>query len=474
MKQTKEKNSDITQEQKMAIAITIRNDLNFEKNPNIFLPAQGRGEIKDRIIKWETKSEDGSVATSQIKIYPLADYGNLNTEDQKVLYALIKLWDEKDRPEILYFSLSELAKKLKKSWSSRTHKSLKQSLLRLSVTSFVWFNSYREGVTKKYFKELRAFTILTDLHIAEAGEEQSHPNKQSCRIRFNLYLDSNLRSKHTQPIFYNQIIRFKSGIAQLIYQHLELVMHDKTRYERTSYNLFFEDLQLECVDYKYPSGRKKALDIAVKELQGVVIPSGIVNVSVEFTKDKQDYKIVVIKEEQTLLTLKCEEEPNQQTNNQEAVPEKTAQESNQPKQTLAEQIVLCFLEKFHLPRKKALRNEILTAKEWIEEYKFDLEKGQIFINYSKKWALETSFEPQNFAGLGQYLDRALDKIKEMEIVKQRENCKLCDFDGKVNCKEASDRYFLWNCPHNLEQIQNHADTYKVKIQLNSGTVLVPS
>lgn len=478
MTQAKERNLQLTEEQKQAITIIVRNDLNIEKSP-IFVLSRSKGEMKVREIEWQRKISKDETILSKIRISPSLDHGSLNTEDQKVLYALIKLWEGKGRPEILYFSLNELAKALEKSWSVKTYNSLRESLLRLRFTAFVWIKAYYDDATNDYYDELDSFTILSDLKIAKRTKNE-RITTQACKVKFNEYLDKNLRSNHTQPAFYNQIIKFKSGLAQLIYQQLELVMHDKIRYERNSEGLLLEDLKLDCVDYKYPSGRKKVLDVAVKELQGVPIPSGIITTSLEQTKDKSDYKLVVIKEVQLLLPLKYEEGEEQPEGHQEAKTEtaattktkKTPPATNQPA-SLAEQIVRFFLEKFRIKRKEPLKKEVITAQEWIEQYNLDLEKAQVFISKCKVYAAETDFDVQNFGGLRQYLDRTTQIFEQMEVNRAIKACALCDETGHIDGKEESGRDFAFKCVHDLEKIQVYANKYKVQVRLKDHTILEP-
>lgn len=473
MTQAKEKKILLTENQKFAIAEIVRGDLNLEKSPSIFVPAQGRGQLKDRTIEWTRKISDGGTVLSTIDISPSVKYGNLNTEDQKVLYALIKMWNEKGRPEVLVFSLRDLARTLEKSWSAKTYNSLKDSLFRLRGTLFVWTKAYYDGATEDYYDELDSFTILSELKIAKRTKDKSI-TVEACKIRFNEHLDKNLRSKYTQPTFYNQIIKFKSGLAQLIYQQLELVMHDKIRYERNSEGLFIEDLKLDSVDFKYPSGRKRALEIAVKELQNVPIPSGIVNASVEQTKDKSDYKLVVIKELQQLLGLKYSEDQQQPETNQNITPpEQPAPTLTKPALSLAQQIIVFFLEKFRVKRKTPLKKELYTAQGWIEQYNLDLEKAQVFISRCKVWAAETDFDVQNFAGLKQYLDRTTQIFEQMETNRAINACKFCDENGYIDGKEQNGREFVFKCIHDLEKIQNLANKDKFQIRLYDKTIIDP-
>lgn len=476
MTQAKEKNLQLTEEQKQAITIIVRNDLNIEKSP-IFVLSRSKKEMKVREIEWQRKISKDETILSKIRISPSLDHGSLNTEDQKVLYALIKLWEGKGRPEILYFSLNELAKALEKSWSVKTYNSLRESLLRLRFTAFVWIKAYYDDATNDYYDELDSFTILSDLKIAKRTKKE-RITTQACKVKFNEHLDKNLRSNHTQPAFYNQIIKFKSGLAQLIYQQLELVMHDKIRYERNSEGLLLEDLKLDCIEYKYPSGRKKVLDVAIKELQGVPIPSGIITASVEQTRDKSDYKLVVIKVEQQLL--KREEAQEQPEGHQEGKTEteattktkKTAPTTNQPA-TLAEQIVRFFLEKFRIKRKEPLKKEVITAQEWIDQYNLDLEKAQVFISKCKVYAAETDFDVQNFGGLRQYLDRTTQIFEQMEVNRAIKACKLCDENGYIDGKEQNGREFVFKCVHDLEKIQNVANKDKFQIKLKDNTIVEP-
>lgn len=475
MTQLKEKKIQLTEDQKFAIAEIVRSDLNLEKSPSIFIPSQGRGEMKTRIIEWERKITKDSSILSRIKISPNLDYGNLNTEDQKVLYALIKLWEEKGRPEVLLFSLRDLARILKKSWSTKTYNSLKDSLFRLRGTLFVWTKAYYDGVTEDYYDELDSFTILSDLKIAKRTQGRS-VTVEACKIRFNEHLDKNLRSKHTQPSFYNQIIKFRSGLAQLIYQQLELVMHDKIRYERNSEGLFLEDLKLDSINYKYPSGRKRDLDVAVKELQNVLIPSGVINASIEKTKDNSDYKLVVTKEVQLLLALRYKEDEQQPENNEDIKStniEREAVVPARPELSLAEQIVKFFLEKFRVKRKESLKKEIQTAQEWIEKYSLDLEKAQIFVSKCKVWAAETDFDVQNFAGLRQYLDRTKETFEKIEVERAIKGCSLCDENGYVDGKEENGREFVFKCSHKLAELESYANQSKIAIKLAGNRVLEP-
>jgi hypothetical protein len=474
----------------------VRPELNIEKWSPFWQPAQSRSQPKIKILERKKLLQNGGIELSRVEVSPSLKHGNLTTEDQKVWYGVLILWEKAGKPEELTFSLRKLVEVLERNWCYRTYEAIKKSLGRLNATSFNWINSYHDSTTKKTLEVLDSFHILADLQIAKVSQGSSI-NTAKCFCRFGKVLYQNLMNTYTRPTFFSIVIKLKSGVAQLLYKYLEFVMQKREDYEETSKKVF-EKLGLEGEAYKQASKRKQILETAQKELntilkdadgreQGFPIPNGILFLKLEKTKDGSDWKVIIRKNAQIILpAIEASYQPEEDEEAPTIVIEvkeagtKSKHPDKQPKETpqinlpLAQQIVLYFFQKFHIRRQKPLKREILTAQEWIEEYNLDLEKGQILVNWSKGWAAETNFNIQNFAGLALYLDRALEKIKQIETTRQTENCKLCDFDGKVNCKEASDRYFLWNCPHNLEQIQNYANTYKVNIQLNSGTILVPS
>ena len=81
----------------------------------------------------------------------------------------------------------------------------------------------------------------------------------------------------------------------MLYAHLDVILSDKTHYERTTEHLF-SDLFLEGEKkYRYPSQRKQNLEKAIQELHGKPLTTGLLKLSIEKTKDGDDYKLVAQK-----------------------------------------------------------------------------------------------------------------------------------------------------------------------------------
>ena len=76
----------------------IRSELNLEKW-SIWMPAQSRVKRTEIVRERETTREDGSKEQARVTIQSVGKLGLFTTEDQKTYYALIKLWEEKGKPD---------------------------------------------------------------------------------------------------------------------------------------------------------------------------------------------------------------------------------------------------------------------------------------------------------------------------------------------------------------------------------------
>lgn len=491
-------NKTTTKQREFLPNLIVRPELNLEKWSTIWQPAHLLLPLQVRVSERQKNLKDGSIFLSRVEVSPSLRHGNLTTEDQKTFYALIRLWELKGKPEVLVFSLRELANVLGKTWGTRNIELLKSSLLRLNATSLTWLNSYYDSTTKELYKNLSAFHILVNLDIAEKISHSGF-NKQACSVRFHQLIERNLRNKYTRPVMFNIIVNLRSGIAQILYKYLEFVMHTREEYEEASKKLF-EKLGFIGQDYGYASIRKRLLDKAIKELnsvlqdvsglgQGFPIPSGIVYITLEKTKDVLDWKIVCKKIPQPMLPFENSLENEEEQEDTPAVvvevkeiakeikqlkkESKTTATDKKSELNLAEQIVRFFLEKFRVKRTDPLSKELLTVKQWISKYNLDLEKAQVFISRCKDWTAETGFDVQNIAGLRQYLDRTAQIFEQMEINRAIKACKLCDDNGYIDGQEENGREFVFRCDHDLSELQQYSSKGKIRITLYDKSIIEP-
>ncbi len=402
-------------ENKTELQKRIYAELNLEKW-SIWQPTYTNNNPKRRILEREISLHDGSRIIARVEV-GFSDLGVLTTDDQKVYYALIKMWEEDGRPSILCFSLRRLAKVLNKPWSGAIANTLSQSLKRLQATPFAWIDSYYDSTTKKNITIEESFNILANLHLVK-DKVGKRTTKQECRCKFNDLIDNNLRNNHTKPLLFDTIIQFTSGITQLLYKHVDLVMADKSHYERRT-ELLFQDLQLEGEGYKKPSVRKRILEKACKEIDGQPISTGFLKATIKQTEDGKDYKVVFDKVKGTAKqkTITVEATTPQQ-------PEKTVapphSKQKAPVSSATHDLVNYFYQLFHnLDTCTPTDKEVSQAASLINSYGLDLAKYTI--EFAKTSSEKTNFQPQSFGGIVQYAPKAAADFtrKQQEQIQQQ-------------------------------------------------------
>src|SRR5580704_16818868 len=90
----------------------IRSELNIEKWPAIWQPAKSKNKPALRTMERETTAENGSRIVSRVEV-GYTQLGTLSTEEQKLLYVIIRLWEDADKPNVqVFFSTRGLARML--------------------------------------------------------------------------------------------------------------------------------------------------------------------------------------------------------------------------------------------------------------------------------------------------------------------------------------------------------------------------
>ena len=263
--------------------VKIRPELNLEKWP-VWVPSNARGETQIKTIEREG---------AKLEVTPNVKWGHLTTDDQKVYYALVKIWEDAGRPDtFVSFSLRQVSDTVGRGWGTANIESLKAALMRLRATLFVWENSYFDSATGDTVELLDTFNILSELKISRRKSDGA-TNRGIGYFRFHDYIVANLIRNYTKPLLFNVVLRFRSEIAQLLYTRLDFFLADRPKYERYTAALF-EDLGLHGTAYKYPSKRVQTLTSALKELEGAPLSKGgiIETATIEEGARGTDYKAV--------------------------------------------------------------------------------------------------------------------------------------------------------------------------------------
>ena len=328
-----------------------------------------------------------------------------------MFYALVKQWEDSGKPSAqVFFSDRLLQRLLKKSWGSNVLEAITGSLRRLRTTPFTWMRSYHKSDSPKTsVEEETFFTLLSDLKIVRRKTD-GHVTNQQGYFQFDKNILENLLANYTKPLFLEDLFRFKSEVAQLLYVHIDLILAGKTVYERKTKELF-EDLGLRGESYHFPSNRKQVLDRALKELQGVRLSTGVLKRAVlERTKDNQDYKVVFRK---GAMSLDPEDTPAVVAELGHSVEIAAAPvvvnhyaTTKDPVAQRAEDLLRHFHKSFHeVDNHHPQAKETSQALTLISQH--GLESARHVVDFAKTVAGTTGFNIQTFGGVLQYTSRAL-------------------------------------------------------------------
>ena len=75
----------------------VRAELNIERWPAMWQPSKSKTKAAVRTMKRETTLSDGTRAVSKLEV-GFTQFGTITTEDQRMLYALVKQWEDTGKP----------------------------------------------------------------------------------------------------------------------------------------------------------------------------------------------------------------------------------------------------------------------------------------------------------------------------------------------------------------------------------------
>ena len=166
----------------------------------------------------ETLADDGSRVVSRVEV-GYTQLGTLSTEEQKLLYVLIKLWEDASKPDVqVFFSTRGLARMLKKKgWGTNVIQSLTKSLRKLRTIPIEWINSYFDQTADgAVVVDRRPFTILGDLRIVERRQDGA-VNSSLGYFKFDDHILSNLQRNYTKPVCIAERVNDFETVGEIIY-----------------------------------------------------------------------------------------------------------------------------------------------------------------------------------------------------------------------------------------------------------------
>ena len=390
----------------------IRSELNIEKWPAIWQPSKSKNRPALRTMEREI-SLDGTRIKSRVEV-GYTQLGTLSTEEQKLLYVLIKLWEDEGKPDAqVFFSTRGLARMLKKKgWGTNVIEATTKSLRKLRTVPIEWINSYRDQTKSgEVLVERRPFTILGDLRIVERRQDGA-VNSSLGYFKFDDHILRNLQLNYTKPVCIEEFFKLKSEIAQLVYSHVDLMLFDKSRYERRTRELF-QDLGLKNAEYAHMYERRRALEKGLKELEGIRLSKGSVrSATIEKTKDGKDYKVVFVK----AAARDGDSMPDGFVVSEPAPAVVINRYSDQPDPLLvdAQRLVRHFHKTFHdLDSRPPQSKETAQALSLISQHGFGA--AQDIVDFASHEARKTGYPVQHFGAVLSYASRALADADRRKI-----------------------------------------------------------
>jgi hypothetical protein len=383
----------------------IRSELNVEKWPAIWQPAKSKNKPALRVMEREVTAADGSRVVSRVEV-GYTQLGTLTTEEQKTLYVLIKLWEDSGKPDAqVFFSSRGLARMLKKKgWGTNVIQAITKSLRKLRTIPIEWINSYYDKTDHgAVVVDRRPFTLLGELRVVERRQDGAVNSSQGY-FKFDDHVLTNLQLNYTKPVCIEEFFKLKSEIAQLIYSHIDLMLWDKSKYERRSKELF-DDLGLKNSEYAHMYERKRAIEKALCELNGIRLSSGVLKSgTIEKTADGKDYKVSFSKGAASSLEVTSIERLSEAT-----APGVVVNNYSKTKDQLAgqaESLVKKFYELFHkVETHQPQSKETAQALSLITQY--GSKKAGHIVEFALANSSASNYAPQTFGGIIQYTSRAV-------------------------------------------------------------------
>jgi hypothetical protein len=391
----------------------IRSELNIEKWPAIWQPAKSKNKPSVRVMEREVTVASGNRLVSRVEV-GYTQLGTLTTEEQKMLYVLIRLWEDSGKPDTqVFFSSRGLARMLKKKgWGTNVIQAITKSLRKLRTIPIEWINSFYDQTKQgAVVVDRRPFTLLGELRVVERRQDGA-VNGSLGYFKFDDHVLTNLQLNYTKPVCIEEFFKLKSEIAQLIYSHIDLMLFDKTRYERRSRELF-DDLGLNNSEYNRMYERRRAIEKALKELVGIRLSSGVLkSADIEKTSDGKDYKVWFSKTAATSRLGAAAPEKLPEV----APPSVVVNHYGKDKDALtlqAEELVCEFYKLFHgVDTHSPQSRETAQALSLITQH--GLPKARHIVEFARAAAASSNYAPQTFGGILQYSSRAsvdFDRLK---------------------------------------------------------------
>ena len=279
----------------------IRSDINLEKW-NLF---STRNNIGFRVIERKRTNLDGTTVIQKVSIGRPGSTETLTAQEAKIFYLLLNQWDKAGRnPDgVIHGSFREvyLALRGRKSWE-------KGRIVRLGDREKSWFEkkldkmigtviTYEEAYQTPQgdFLTKESFTLLNRIDLFDRKTDAQKRYFDFSSFTIHPLIIKSILGRNMKPLRLDVIVTLRKEISIILYRFLDLILFDKTKFERNVDELA-EDIGLKS------SARKDLLRRfreACRELEGRDLSHGRISYcALEETADKKNWKLVIRKSPQ--------------------------------------------------------------------------------------------------------------------------------------------------------------------------------
>ncbi len=406
---------------------SVSRELNFDF-AQFFYPQEKRKIFEIRHFQSEITDENGNKQVISATVKPDATLGTLTTFDERVFYACVEIWEIQGRSSRVVFSEREIARRTGVKWGRDTAKAINESLRRLRLVGIDWEGSFFDPTSKSYLTRVNPFTVLNHLDIKSTCDKGI--GKQECVFSFDDRVLESLNNSHFRPVRFDVILSFRSPLAQALYTLLDRKLYGTKEYHRTTAGLLLDDLNLIGKSYKRKSKRVEYLNRVRNELLNAPTSYGEVIEKYEINPGKDDALLLVTRSGaacikgqkiEVLETLQVKHsEPSQKASQK---PQKPRQE---PKKSLGKDIPIPTQEKptegkfeakevisyFHQEfggTMQTSKSVVSKAEKIVKEQ--GLKFAKFLVDFARREAPKTNYEPKSFSGIVQYREEALKAWK---------------------------------------------------------------
>jgi len=238
--------------------------------------------------------DDGEMMPASLTIEPLQNHKTPTTTTYKYFLALIQLWEEQGKPmdgKVL-FSSRDVANILNLKWSGTVSTQLERELAVLDSAKFTWEWSFIDEENEKKALVQRMNILTNSTYVKGRLRRKKEKFTSLHTVTFHEYIVQNLLAGITKPINFHTILSIKNEGAAALYTHLDIILSDKTLWERTAVNLI-KDLHLTGERYNSKRTRKAKLEEWIRALHGKSLSHGKLALRIEETKSGDDWKLIV-------------------------------------------------------------------------------------------------------------------------------------------------------------------------------------